>query len=86
MEGATMRQRLHYYLVFCLGFLLLSFPLRAQTPFLVKEINRTLVVNSSSPAKITNVNGTVYFSAFSIYGLELWKRSEEHTSELQSPY
>ena len=63
-------------LLFCL---LLSLSLRAQTPYLVKDINTTLSldVKSSAPAQFTAYGGKVYFVATTdAAGAELWSTDD----------
>ena len=54
--------------------LLVSFPLIAQTPYLVKDINSTVAVPSASsnPANFVAFNNRIFFTAFtSAAGFEL---------------
>ena len=55
--------------------LLCAFPLLAQTPYLVKDINTTysFFTKSSKPAEFASFNGRIYFAATTdAAGTELW--------------
>lgn len=54
-----------------LFFLAFEIEVNAQEPFLVKDINPQSAW--SSPRKLTDVNGTLFFEAFNGLGGELWK-------------
>ncbi len=68
------KQKSRAHLLLILVLLLISAPqIYTQTPFLVKDIQPGQA--GSSPGKLTNMNGTLFFSAISDgnSGRELWK-------------
>jgi ELWxxDGT repeat protein len=57
----------------------LTFPLTAQTPYLVKDINATVAAPSASsaPGNFVGLNGRIFFTAYTAAnGLELWSTDE----------